>query len=292
MASLTFIDFNFSESKSKFLRCKENLEFTWSGRGAVKTLKWVCKNQHMRRWDSSEIITTRQSTPIYLNDLLLTSCVAVTGNNWLKCKMLFDSMNLCVPLRTTFFRNQNLFVSPEIQKMWEKMRFDVHSVLGDYTGIHLLGDGRSDSPGHCAKYCTYVLMENVLKIIFDMEILDCRETEGVSTRMEKEGLMRLIKKLTHIDLSELTTDASSSVIKAIRELADSNPSFAKLLHTLDTWHKSKALRKALSAAAKVKENEGLDVWVDSIVNHFWHCSKNCNQDLNQMKVNISAELIM
>ena len=55
------------------------------------------------------------------------------------------------------------------------------------------GDGRSDSPGHCARYCTYVIMDQILKLVVDLTVLDCRETDGASTRMEKEGLVRLLK---------------------------------------------------------------------------------------------------
>ena len=186
---------------------------------------------------------------------------------------------------TTFFRNQNLFISPEIESFWNEMRSEMNNILVCYKNINVCGDGRSDSPGHSARYCTYVLMENIMKLVIDLEILDCRETEGVSTRMEKEGLMRLLKK-TKLHLVELTTDASSSVIKGVRDLKPLYDLLKDLYHSLDTWHKSKALRKALVAAAKNKENEDLTIWIDSIVNHFWHCSKHCEGDLKKLKVNI------
>ena len=70
--------------------CKELLSFSWSGKGTVRILTWQCKNKHQDRWVSSEIIDVRNKTPIYLNDLLFTSYVALTGNNWCKCNIHFS----------------------------------------------------------------------------------------------------------------------------------------------------------------------------------------------------------
>ena len=88
---------------------------------------------------------------------------------------------------------------------------------------------------------------------------------------KKEGLVRLLLKLSHeISISEITTDASKSVIKALREMKKDHPQLSSLVHSLDTWHKAKSLRKALSAAAKSKEGEALTEWLEPITNHFWH----------------------
>ena len=70
----------------------------------------------------------------------------------------------------------------------------------------------------------------------------------------------------------------------VKELKKSHPEYADLIHSLDIWHKSKALRKALLKVAKNKEMEDLLQWVDAIVNHFWHCCENCGSDLTKLKV--------
>ena len=49
---------------------------------------------------------------------------------------------------------------------------------------YLLGDGRMDSPGHSAKYCTYRVMDQESKKILAMEIVDKRECMLVSSRMD------------------------------------------------------------------------------------------------------------
>ena len=59
--------------------------------------------------------------------------------------------------------------------------------------IILCGDGRNDSPGHSAKYCVYVLMEQFVSVVVDIDVVDKRETGGVSTNMEVFGLKRLLE---------------------------------------------------------------------------------------------------
>ena len=83
---------------------------------------------------------------------------------------------------------------------------------------------------------------------------------------------------------EFTSDASASVMKTLRELKDSNPHMAEVLLSLDVWHKSKNLRKALNKLAALKANADLKEWITPIVNHFWYCSRTCGENLNVFKV--------
>ena len=65
----------------------------------------------------------------------------------------------------------------------------------------------------------YTLMEHVTKVVIDIEVLDKRETGGNSTTMEREGLRRLLECLMDkLPLSEICTDASSTIIKLIRDM--------------------------------------------------------------------------
>ena len=228
----------------------------------------------------------RHTTPVYLNNILVTSSVLVTGNNWLKFHHLCKALNLVIPSKSTFFQNQSSFVSPEVKIFWEELMAESKKILSLYNDVTLSGDGRSDSPGHCAQYCTYVLMESLSKMIVDLEVLDQRETEGISTRMEKEGLIRLLTRLKGvIDISEITTDASTTIIKALKDLQKTHPeAYAKLFHSLDVWHKSKSIRKSLSKVCKAKENEDLIEWIEPIINHFWYCAQTCNGNLEKLKV--------
>lgn len=61
-------------------------------------------------------------------------------------------------------------------------------------------------------------MEHATNVIVDFEVVDSRETGGNSVNMEREGLRRLLEKMAStMPFSELTTDASSSIMKLVRE---------------------------------------------------------------------------
>ena len=62
--------------------------------------------------------------------------------------------------------------------------------------VILAGDGQCDSPGTCAKYLSYYLMDNVSNYIVHIEIFDKRMVGGKSCNMEVEALKKPIVKVT------------------------------------------------------------------------------------------------
>ena len=81
----------------------------------------------------------------------------------------------------------------------------------------IAGDGRCDSPGASAKFCTYSMMDIETNKILHMETIDKREVQLQSPNMEREGVVRGISYLhgQDITITELVTDASSSVRKML-----------------------------------------------------------------------------
>ena len=119
----------------------------------------------------------------------------------------------------TFTRFQKHCAAPVISDVWNKMNGLIVDILKQYEEMCLCGDGRNDSPGHSARYCVYTLMEHATKVVVDMAVVDKRETGGNSVTMEKEGLRRLLEKMANVlPFSEITTDASSSIMKLVREM--------------------------------------------------------------------------
>ena len=83
----------------------------------------------------------------------------------------------------------------------------------------LLGDGGMDSPGFCAKFCTYVGMCNDTQKILALDVIDKRENKLKSTNMEKEDLVPFVNRITKagVLIKEIVTDAHSQIIKFMRE---------------------------------------------------------------------------
>ena len=120
--------------------------------------------------------------------------------------------------KTNFMSFQKNCAVPVVRHVWAKMHKVVNDILTAYSKVCVSGDGRNDSPGHSARYCVYTLMEHVTKVIVDLEVIDKRETGGNSVVMEKEGLRRLLERMMFkLHLSELVTDASSTIIKLVRD---------------------------------------------------------------------------
>ena len=81
----------------------------------------------------------------------------------------------------------------------------------------LCGDGRCDSPGKSAKYCTYSLLDSTSNKILYMETVDKREVALKSPNMEREGFKKSIDTLINkgVKISEVVTDASTQVISTV-----------------------------------------------------------------------------
>lgn len=205
--------------------CNEPLKFQSDVQGTVLKLRWSCGNGHLGVWVSSEVVCQSRNSNVYLNDLVVTACVLLSGNSYVKFADLCSFLNLAVPNKSSFCRNQRLYFTPVILSMWNEMRCTIIDVLGEFNEVVLGGDGRNDSPGFSARFCVYVMMDIISSVIVDMEVLDKRETGGVSGNMEREGMTRILLRLKGLlDLAEIATDASSSIIKRIKELKGRYPS--------------------------------------------------------------------
>ena len=102
--------------------------------------------------------------------------------------------------------------------MWNQVKEVAHGHLSS-TGVTLAGDGRNDSPGHTARYCVYTLMEETAKLIVDLEVVDKRETGGMSAAMEKLAISRLLRRLRDVlQISHVVTDASTSIKALVRDM--------------------------------------------------------------------------
>lgn len=60
--------------------------------------------------------------------------------------------------------------------------------------IKITGDGRCDSPGHSAKYCTYSFMDQKTDEIIDFNIMQVTEASS-SNAMEKASFVKLLSKI-------------------------------------------------------------------------------------------------
>ena len=191
---------------------------SWQIKGGVVDVLWACADGHTDHWMSSHVLCEKRGQKVFVNTLLMASSILITGNNFEKVNDLFKFLGIGFLSASTFHRIQRNYVVPEVSSTWEEMKKEIWLVLGKESLI-LCGDGKSDSPGHSAKYGTYVLMEQFLDVIVDIEIIDKRETGGVSTNMEVTGLRKLLERIVgKLVVREIVTDASTSIIALVRKM--------------------------------------------------------------------------
>ena len=116
--------------------------------------------------------------------------------------------------------------------------------------LHLSGDGRCDSPGYSAKYCSYSLMDSASDLILDYKLIQSSET-GSSVAMEKEGLRRCLNYLLDRDVSidTIATDRHRGVGALIKS------DYPSINHQYDVWHLAKSVVKQLTQKGKQRKCE-------------------------------------
>uniref|UniRef100_A0A8C6UD43 Uncharacterized protein n=1 Tax=Neogobius melanostomus TaxID=47308 RepID=A0A8C6UD43_9GOBI len=135
----------------------------------------------------------------------------------------------------------------------------------------LSGDGRMDSPGHCAQFCTYTMIEHETRDIVHIVREDKRRFGRNSVILEKVCFESTIDcLLNEIPIKEVVTDAHRQISALLDPVRGKYKDWS-LTHSLDVWHASKNIGRKLREAPKGKEHTVLMHWVKDIVNHFWYC---------------------
>lgn len=79
---------------------------------------------------------------------------------------------------------------PVVLDSWKNLQNSVlQEVRTSGRPLRLAGDGRCDSPGFSAKYCTYSLIDLETDAIVSFVVVNVTET-GSSSKMEVEGFRR------------------------------------------------------------------------------------------------------
>ncbi|XP_071141350.1 uncharacterized protein [Mytilus edulis] len=242
--------------------CHEEVVISTEVISSALYLKWTCKNNHLvNKWCSQPVLNRR----LHSGDLLFSSALLISGCNFQKISLFARFLKLAIPLSVSYLKIQRTYLAPTLDEIWEKEQNQVFLEFKDKELI-LLGDGRMDSPGHCAQYCTYTFMEMDTKKIVCIVTMDKRMTDKKSTNLEKacflKGLLFLLGK--GLKIAEIVTDAHVQVEALMRR------EFPNIKHSFDIWHGAKNLGKKIIKAGQEKEKKCLLEWTRDIVNHFWY----------------------
>lgn len=118
-------------------------------------IKQVCECGHTRRWESQPKV---RGVPA--GNILLSAGILFSGCSPSKVLRIFDFINVLSISLSTFFSHQRTVLWPAIERVWTKCNDQLISVLLDREEeLVVAGDGRSDSPGHSAKFGVYSMID-------------------------------------------------------------------------------------------------------------------------------------
>ena len=247
-------------------------ESTETTSGSMFSVKMLCVNNHLTCWNSQPLIKN-----IAAGNLLYSAAILFSGNTFSRMAQFASFLNLKFFSHTTFYNIQNKYLFPVVNKAWKEERSSVLDEVKSNGPVNLIGDGRCDSPGHNAKYCTYTMMTDEGKVAA-INVVQVTEVTS-SNAMEKEGFARCIQDLAReeVTIMRIATDRHRSISSSMKK------DHGEINHQYDVWHLSKWIVKKLSKKAKVKGCEDLLPWIRSVSNHMWWCSATCDGNAEVLK---------
>ena len=171
--------------------------------GTCLVVNWGCSAGHKGgRWAAQP-----SCRKIRAGNLLLASALLLSGNSYTKVGLMFRFCKIQYFSKTLFTQYQSLYIAPAVNEFWEQHKQELWEKKSGKEVI-LSGDGRNDSPGHSAQYCTYSLADMEDHAILQMNIIDVREAAGKSNNMERIGFERGMDRLlaSQMNIKEVVTD--------------------------------------------------------------------------------------
>jgi hypothetical protein len=102
-------------------------------------------------------------------NLQLSAAIYFSGTSFAKINRLFTSLRMASFSSSTFYHHVQHFLQPTILSVWTDHQRELLETLIQRPGEVILGgDMRADSPGHCAKYGSYTMMELSANRIVDV----------------------------------------------------------------------------------------------------------------------------
>ena len=175
-----------------------------------------------------------------------------------------------------FYNIQRSLILPTVNTHFDK---NIAEVRGETRGDDKvgLGDGRFDSPGKSAKYCTYSIQCPSSKKIIASTTIQTVNGKG-SAPLELAAFQDCLKQLKDdgYPIEKIATDRNKQIAKWVRE------NIPNISHGYDPWHFAKNIKAKLRPLTLRKDRRILQDWIKPIGNHLFWCANNCDGDPEQL----------
>ena len=205
--------------------------------GTLLRCSIYCTGGHLiHTWSSQPILGKMPA-----GNLLTIAAILFCGQTYTHISQMANFLNLKFLSHTAFHSIQRQFVMPLIMYTWSTLQDALlQNLKGSGKLLRLAGDGRCDSPGFGAKYCTYSILEMDSDAIVTFVVVQVSET-GSSSRMEAEGFRRCMNYLLDLGftIQVLATDRHVQIRSIMsKEYSSTN-------HQFDVWHLCNNIKKKL-----------------------------------------------
>ena len=128
------------------------------------------------------------------------------------------------------FTTQDKLLFPVINQAWKSNQLEILSQAKQVSHVNTCGDGRSDSPGHSAKYGTYTIMNEGTGQVIAFSVIQVSEVTS-SNAMEFEGCKRTLNSLLEANGPNrcLTTNRHTTITARMRS------DYPNIKHQYDVW---------------------------------------------------------
>ncbi|XP_031162793.2 uncharacterized protein LOC116055133 isoform X1 [Sander lucioperca] len=183
-------------------------------RGTFLAVDQTCHRcEFNRQWKSQPFIG---STPA--GNIHLSAAVYFTGTSFIQMKKVFNAFGVRSMRYQAFRKHAKTYLEPAIVWKWKRAQQVELQSLSQQSKVIIGGDMRADSPGHCAKFGSYTVMNLETSTVIDIQLVQSNEVGG-SYYMEKEGLKRSLALLeaSGVTLDCIVTDRHLQIQKYLRE---------------------------------------------------------------------------
>ena len=126
--------------------------------------------------------------------MLCAAGALFTGSNPTRVFSFFKHIGMSYISLRTYYYLQKLYLIPAVNCIWTS---EQQSLLTSFQGKHIDvgGDARCDSPGHCAKYGTYHMVELESNKVLTVELVQVYNVVTISSMSQAVSQQQLIELL-------------------------------------------------------------------------------------------------
>lgn len=143
-------------------------------KGASLSVFTTCEMGHTLNWSSQP-----QYGKLPVGNVLIASSLMMSGINFNSFIEFCSTLNLNIFSRTIYDRHINRYFTPVVNFAWYKKQNEILENIRNSSDVTwLAGDGQFDSPGFCAKFVTYSIMDLNTGYIIDFSIIQKGMVKG------------------------------------------------------------------------------------------------------------------